>query len=254
MSGAFALGGLGPGLAALRATLALASLPAFLPYAALTFLYRGQLLSTALMWRVMRGVDTFPWRRREWLAAQPRGGGGGPAPVAPRQLIGSMLLFMPLLLLLPTTAWFYAAAAALHGACVAAQAAAALLEQLLRAHSPLLAAWRRLWHPREFIVGARLTPLEQPRAAGELPAEVVARLWRTVYLQHSPVHARYGAVVAEAAGRAWRGCGFPGPLPVAWSILTGRLAGAGAYSSRFDFRRIESLLRARRRGSSAEVK
>ena len=227
VSGAFALGGLGPGLAALRATLALASLPAFLPYAALTILYRGQLLSTGLMWRVMRGVDTFPWRRRQWLAAQKRGGGGGggPAPVAPRQLIGSMLLFMPLLLLLPTTAWFYAAALMLHGAFVAAQAAAALLEQLLLPHSPLLAAWRRLRHPREFIVGARLTPLASPQPAGELPAEVAARLRRTLYLRHSPVHARYDAVMAEAAGMAWRGCGFPAPLAVARDILTGRLTG-----------------------------
>lgn len=173
LAAAFLARGPQRGLAALQCLLWAAALPVSLPYAAMAALFRWQLRSTAVMWRVMRGKQRLPLLRERataWLRRRRRRAGGGgqhaaalpssPAgsPRAPpprkfgfssgggsglKQLSGSMLLFMPLLLLLPTTAAFYTLALALHAACALPRAVALLAAQLVR-HNPAAAAVRAL--------------------------------------------------------------------------------------------------------------
>lgn len=248
------------GLAALQCLLWAAALPVSLPYAAMAALYRWQLCSTAVMWRVMRGKQRLPLLReratawvRHWRR---RFGGGGqrapppPPPASPRgppprrfgfssgggsglkQLSGSMLLFMPLLLLLPTTAAFYALALALHTACSLPRAAALLAAQLLR-HNPAAAAARALVQaaPRETpstnVGGSsdamqyRPVPVLFDERALAASSSLQAAAAHTMYLEAQQRHGSPWRAALQAAGRAWAACDWAAPLPTVLAVVAG---------------------------------
>ena len=226
---------------ALQWQLWVASLPAALPYALLAALFRWQLGCTALMWRVMRGIQPLPPFRRRLLcllrdrfssssstsgcnsssggceASTYPGVDGGGSGSSLKQLSGSMLLFMPLLLLLPTTGWFYCAALLLHAACSLPRGAAGLAAHMLLlaaatppeeevAHAPL--------QPMTAVASGRssvqyLTLLPPTADAAVLPPAALLALQHTVYVQQVR-QVGYGgssAGLLPALAQAWAASG-----------------------------------------------
>ena len=228
-------------LQALQPLLWALALPVSLPYAAAAALYRWQLRSTALMWRVMRGIQPMPPLRAHVAHALLRRAGATAAPSdappsAPgspkagvsdggsslRQLSGSMLLFMPLLLLLPTTAAFYAFALALHAACSLPRGTAALGAALL-AHNPAAAAAVQLLWPAggSGSVAVECELLHVQFKQGALSAAELQAAQRTTYLAARHRGGSPWRAATRATATAWAACDFPAAWQLAWDVLAG---------------------------------